>query len=406
MREAIAQPLTMKKILYVHYQRSERDGSYVHTREFETAFGAVCRERGIIFGMLSPRLVSHGGSGDKNTLQRLKHWLAQHYLRDIKLFLQQVSRTFGEWKMLRRERPDIVLTRYDGKTLSILWACRLAGIPSVIEINSPDRDEESDIYRHLPILSRLFTNRHALELAQGAFAVSDLLAQPLRAHARGKTVATISNGVDIVRFNPAIPASTIRRHLGIDEQATVIGFVGSFAPWHGLDLLVDAFSKLLPEFPHAHLLLVGQPNPKWQALLDRLDAPELAPHASIVGFVAPADIPPYLAAMDITTLPNTAYYCSPLKLFEYMAMARPSVCVDTPPVADTIHDEHEGLLFPQNDLPALENALRRLLRDAGLRHRLGSASRARAEREYTWRHNALQVFDLLQNALARASARE
>lgn len=388
----------MKKILYVHYQRSERDGSYVHTREFEAAFGELCKERGVEFKMFSPELVSHSGSEITSTLGRLKHWLARHYLRDIKIFLQQIVRAYGEWKMLRQEKPDIVLTRYDGKTLSILWACRLLRIPAVIEINGPDRDEESGTYRHLPILRDLFTNRHALELAQGAFAVSELLAEPLRQSANGKPIATISNGVNIERFDPQLSGLEIRRKLGIDESATVIGFVGSFAPWHGLDLLVDAFSGLLAEFPQAHLLLVGQPNPKWRALLDRLNGPDLAPHVSIAGFVAPADIPPYLSAMDITTLPNTAYYCSPLKLFEYMAMARPSVCVTTLPVSDTIQDESEGLLFPQGDATALQNALRRLLNDPELRTRLGTASRQRVEREYTWRHNAMQVFDLLQRS--------
>ncbi len=386
----------MRKILYVHYQRSERDGSHVHTREFEAAFGALCQARNLEFTVWAPALVSHATHPQSTPWGRFKHRLARYYLRDIKLFIQQLVRTVREWRMLRRERPDIVLTRFDGKTLSILWACRWLGIPAVLEINGPDRDEESGTYHHLPGIAALFNNRHAMTLAQGAFAVSEVLAEPLRQAGRGKPVRAIANGVDPARFNPQHSGQTLRARLGIGPDAHVIGFVGSFAPWHGLDLLVEAFSRLQDEFPQAHLLLVGQANPQWQALLTRLQSPALAGRVTLAGFVRPAEIPDYLAAMDITTLPNTAYYCSPLKLFEYMAMARPTVSVATAPVAATLEDGVEGLLFPANQVEALTLALRRLLADPVLRRQLGQAARLRIERDYTWEHNAQHIFQLLQ----------
>lgn len=388
----------IRKILYVHYQRSERDGSYVHTREFETAFSAICRGQNIDFKVISPVLVEHVAHPHSTAWGRFKHRLARYYLRDIKLFFQQTVRAWQEYQMLRQERPDMVLTRFDGKTLSILWACRWLKIPAVIEINGPDRDEEANTYRHLPGIAALFNNRHAMTLAQGAFAVSDVLADPLRQVSRGKPVATIANGVDPARFNPQHSGQALRLQLGIAKDAQVIGFVGSFAPWHGLDLLVEAFSRLQAEFPQAHLLLVGQANPQWQKLLDRLRSPALAGQVTLAGFVRPAEIPGYLAVMDITTLPNTAYYCSPLKLFEYMAMARPTVSVATAPVTATLQDGVEGLLFPENQVDALTSALRRLLADPALRIRLGLAARLRIEREYTWQHNAQQVFTLLAQA--------
>lgn len=393
----------MRKVLYFHYQRSERDGSYVHTREFEAAFRRLCAERDMDFDVVAPPLVVPE-SGRPGLFARARRMAAKFYLRDVKALLQQWRRARAELDILRREKPDIVLTRFDDNTLSILWACRRERIPVVIEVNAPERDEMNDGYRQIPALRRLFTNRHALELAGGAFTVSEEISDPLRRAAAGKPVQTIPNGVDIERFDPAASPLPVRRRFGIPEGHVVFGFVGSFAPWHGLDLLVDAFSVLVREGLPVRLLLVGQANPQWQALLDRLKAPELAPHVSLAGFVPPKDIPPYLAAMDVTVLPNAAYYCSPLKLFEYMAMARPTVAANTAPVAATLADGVEGLLFPVGDLATLTAQLRELTLQPERRAALGQGARARMEREFTWRHNAERVLALLDEVYLRENA--
>lgn len=393
----------MRKVMYFHYQRSERDGSYVHTREFEAAFRSLCEERGLAFGVVAPPLVA-AGEASPGALARLRRTAARFYLRDVKALLQQWRRASHELSILRREKPDIVLTRFDDNTLSILWACRSQGIPVVIEVNAPEGDELEAGYRRLPALRRLFSNRHALELAGGAFTVSEQISQPLRHTADGKPVLTIPNGVDIGRFDPAASPLPVRRALSIPEERVVFGFVGSFAPWHGLDLLVDAFMALLGERLPVHLLLVGQANRQWQALLDRLQGPALAPHVSLAGFVPPENIPPYLAAMDVTVLPNAAHYCSPLKLFEYMAMAKPTVAAHTAPVAATLADGEEGLLFPVGDLPALTARLRQMALQPDHGRELGWRARQRMEREFTWHHNAERVFALLEEVYLRRSA--
>lgn len=386
----------IRNVLYFHYQRSERDGSFVHTREFEKAFRQLTAAEGMAFSVIAPPLVTPDDA-PSGWLADLRHWLARHYLRDFKTLLAQWRKSREEQEILRRERPDIVLTRFDDNTLSIIWACRREKIPVVLEINAPDRDEIAGEYHQLPYFIHLFSNHHALALADGAFTVSEAISAPIRERAAsGKPVWTIPNGVDISRFDPAYPAQECRAQLQIAADRVVFGFVGSFAPWHGLDFLVDAFSTLLREGLPVHLLLVGQANPKWQALLDRLKSAELHEHVSLAGFVTPGDIPAYLAAMDVTVLPNAAYYCSPLKLFEYMAMAKPTVAADIAPVAAMLAHDREGLLFPVGDIERLTACLRSLAIDPARRLALGAAARQRMEREFTWEHNAGRVRALLE----------
>lgn len=394
------------KVLYVHYQRSERDGSFVHTREFEAAFGEICNKKKIEFKVVSPPLLTPSDAGP-SLWARIKSKLSRFYIRDFKALVVQLMSYQGELDMLRSEKPDVVLTRYNHAraSLSILWACRQLKIPVVIELNSPHRDSDKVRYYRLPYFLKLFSPSHALSLANGLFAVSNEISEPLQRFAQaGQPVRTIPNGVDIKRFDPSLSPRPVRQKFGIPDGAVVFGFVGSFAPWHGIDLLVDAFSTLLKEKLAVHLLLVGQTNPQWQSQIDRLATPELAPHVSITGFVRPEDIPPYLAAMDVTTLPNQADYCSPLKLFEYMAMARPTVSVNIRPVAATLEDNKEGLLFPVGDVIALTNHMRLLATDSERRRSLGEASRARVQHEFTWRHNAEHIFLLLNDVYTKAHA--
>lgn len=388
-----------RKIMYFHYQRSMRDGSRVHTQEFENAFRVLCDSKGIAFSTVAPQQVS-GVSERATTFSRLRHFLGGFYLRDFLTLFKQWRRAAGEQAVLRKERPDIVLTRFDDNTVSILWACRRERIPVVVEINGPE-DESNHGDRRLLWFERLFSNARAVQLANGGFAVSNEIAAPLRAHVTStKPFITIPNGVDTDRFNSIISGAPVRNLLGIASDRVVIGYVGSFAPWHGLDMLVDAVEQLVAENLPIHLLLVGQANPKWHATLVRLQDPRLRAFVTMSGFVEPQQIPEYVAAMDITVLPNAADYCSPLKLFEYMAMAKPTVAVGISPVEAILADGIEGFTFPKGDLNALTARLKELVQSSEQRLMFGAAARTRMEREFTWRHNAERVYGLLESVQA------
>lgn len=388
-----------RKIMYFHYQRSLRDGSHVHTQEFEGAFLRLCEAKGIAFSTVAPPQVS-GVSKRATVFSRIRHFLARFYLRDFLTLFSQWRRAAREQAVLRKERPDIVLTRFDDNTVSILWACRREGIPVVVEINGP-ADEFNHGDRRFSWFKRLFSNARAIQLANGGFAVSEEIAGPIQAFvASAKPFISIPNGVDTDRFHPNISGAPVRDLYGIADDKVVVGYVGSFAPWHGLDLLVDAVERLVAENLPIHLLLVGQANPKWHTTLARVQEPRLRAFVTLSGFVEPQKIPEYVAAMDITVLPNAADYCSPLKLFEYMAMAKPTVAVGISPVVAMLTDGVEGFIFPKGDVDALTARLKELVQNSAQRRLLGAAARSRMEREFTWRHNAERVYGLLESVHA------
>ena len=388
----------MKSIVYVHYQKSERDGSYVHTRMFTKEMGLLCDAKNIDFTVIEPALIDEDGVSEVTQIQKIKTFFARFYLSDLKALVKQIRQMLVERKKLKAVNADMVVTRYNWNTLSIIWAARSIGIPVVLELNSPDEEDRGIKFYRLPGMTYFFSTERAIHLSDGAFAVSEALAKDFRENFNGSSrlIHGIHNGVSLDKFNPQLDASELRADFGIAKDAVVIGFVGSFAPWHGLDLLFEAFAKLVGDGAPVHLLMVGQPRKDSGEWLDRAAMPDIAGNITFAGHVGSGDVNRYIAAMDITVLANSAWYCSPLKIFEYMAMGKATVAVATDPVQEVIVDRRDGLLFEQGSSSALYKSLKELVSDSDMRLKLGNAGRQRVASEFSWQDNASRVFDLLE----------
>lgn len=390
----------MKKILYVHYQKNASEGSNIHVSRFSTSFAKICDERGIEFKVLAPDVVFSLPKQESLSLfGKLKRLLAKYYLREFKVLITQLKKSLKERAYLKEFKPDIVFTRYDSETLSIHWACRSLGIPVVTEFNAQNREELTE-YKQIPALSRLFSNCNALNYSVGAMTVSDAIANDLRpCNSENKPVIVNHNGVDIAEFNPDLASADLRKTLNIPEHAVVVGYVGSFMVWHAPDRLIRAFAALLASGIDAYLVLVGRKVPEVEALIKAAgEALEL--RVRVTGFVLHDKIPPYLALMDIAVLPNTLEYCSPLKIFEYMAMGKVCLAPSTTTIKSIIKNGEEGVLFDQTSDQAFTDGLIHLSQNKSLRQTLGVAARRRVEHEFTWEHNAQRVMKLLEDALA------
>ena len=104
----------------------------------------------------------------------------------------------------------------------------------------------------------------------------------------------------------------------------MIGFVGWFRPWHGLEMLIDAFHRAELGWKGAKLLLIGD-GPATPALRKQVAALGLEECVVFAGAVPHDAIPEYLALVDIAAQPAANAYCCPMKVIEYMAMAKPIV---------------------------------------------------------------------------------
>jgi len=179
------------------------------------------------------------------------------------------------------------------------------------------------------------------------------------------------------------------------ERAFVVGFVGWIRPWHGVDRLVDAVARLAPERPELHLLLVGD-GPAMDGLREQVRARGIHDRVHFTGAVPADAIPAHIAAMDVAVQPDVTDYASPIKLFEYLALARPVIAPDKPNIGEVVEHDVSALLFKPGDVGELSGAIQRLHAEPGLRERIAQRGAALIdERGYNWEANARRVIEVV-----------
>ncbi|WP_417067446.1 TIGR04063 family PEP-CTERM/XrtA system glycosyltransferase [Niveibacterium terrae] len=200
-------------------------------------------------------------------------------------------------------------------------------------------------------------------------------------------VTVIPNAVDAEAFSPgSAPDAALRRRLGLDD-AEVIGFIGSFYAYEGLDLLLDAFPRVLAQRPSARLLLVGGGFQE-EALRVQAKALGIADKVVFTGRVPHDEVHRYYDLVDVLAYPRHAMrlteLVTPLKPLEAMAQQRIFVASDVGGHKELVRDGVNGVLFPAGDAAALAATLSRLLAERSRWPALRAAGRAFVERERTW----------------------
>ncbi|MBX3015914.1 MAG: ATP-binding cassette domain-containing protein [Caldilineaceae bacterium] len=269
------------------------------------------------------------------------------------------------------------------------------GIPGLLEVNAPLIEEQSQ--------HRTLCHRDAAEVvaqrtfgaASAILAVSDGVADYLKqVGSPADRVHVVPNGVDLARFVqcPLVGGKAV-------DPATkpfTVGFVGTLKAWHGLEGLVEAFALLHHWVPNARLLLVGD-GPLRESLTADLAERGLLAATHFTGAVDHREIPAWLAGMDVAVAPYPPlenFYFSPLKVYEYMAAARPVVASAIGQINRVITHEQNGLLYPAGETKALASALLRLYKDPELAQRLGDAARQTIRQHHTWDAVAQRILAL------------
>jgi glycosyltransferase involved in cell wall biosynthesis len=386
------------KILF-HHRIASRDGQAVHMQELIAAL----RAHGHAVVVAGPEAIGREAFGGEVALvARLKKLLprALYELLETAYSVHAAVRLF---RACRRERPDAVYERYNLFMLAGLWVRRLTGIPLLVEINAPIFEERAE-HDGLALTRLARWCQHAVwRGADHVLPVTDVLAGFVRAAGvREERICVIPNGSNPEQLATAADDAIAKQHLGLDNRL-VLGFTGFVRPWNRLDRVLELIARE-GEALSLHLLLVGDgpARPALEAMAADLG---VADRLTVTGVVKPEDIAAHVAAFDIALIPGVTSYASPLKLFEYMALARATVAPDARNIREILVDGENALLFDPEDGRAFATAIIRLARDAGLRARLGAAARATiADRELTWAGNASRVAALIR-ASAPASAR-
>jgi glycosyltransferase involved in cell wall biosynthesis len=208
----------------------------------------------------------------------------------------------------------------------------------------------------------------------------------------------VANGVDAEAFSPRPAREDLRRRWGL-EHKDVILYAGTFQPYEGLDLLVRAIGDMVRQRPNAHLVIVGgtagmagaggSVSAEEARLRSIVRENDLGTHVTFTGRIPHAEVIDMYALAQIMAYPRiwtrTTALTTPLKPLEAMAMAKPVIACDLPPMCELIADGATGLLFKTGDYHDLAAKCLDVLADPTRGDRLGAAARAWVLRNRSWR---------------------
>lgn len=337
------------------------------------------------------RVVTYADQSSANLVVAGYRRVIRRFLpRPVALALRDVGRMIEGRRHGRRvareslsQGAELIVETQVGFVGSGGLAARITGLPLVLDDCSPS-SEEVVLGAGLPSVARWVLKRQAQ-------AASKIVAVSKEAHKmlveEGVPCAKLSivpNGVDAKAYQDLDREAT-RKRLGIADGC-VIGFVGSFQPWHSVELLVNAFAKLPTTYP-AYLVLVGD-GPTRRSALEAGHRLGLNSRVKALGEVIPDKVPELIVSFDIGVLPGHNSYSHPMKLLEYAAAGLPMVAPDLPPVREVLEDGATGLLFRQGDLDGLVAQLTRLVNNTVLRERLGDQAREKLMKGTSWEDRA------------------
>ena len=272
-----------------------------------------------------------------------------------------------------------------------------AGIPYVVEVNELVGDER---IRKQPLLTPyaqrcdLATFRNATRI----ITVSPHLKRNIQEKhgIPAEKILVHPNAVEANLLDETPDPAPFIQKFQLEGQV-VVGFLGWFVEWHRLDLLLEAFARLVKGNPklQTKLLLVGD-GPLKGNLTQQ--AAQLGIQSQVV-FTGPIDhkqVPAMVKAFDIAVIPHSNQYRSPIKLFEYMAQEKPVIAPATEPITSVTTDNLNAIHFPPLDKTVLAEKFHLLTADQPLREKLGQNARETITNKHTWTHNAQHLLAEIQ----------
>lgn len=276
---------------------------------------------------------------------------------------------------------------------SLGWIFKKKGKLWILETNAPLFIEaKSD--RNAIVLNSIakYFEIQAYQNCDVLVCISDNLKEIIVEHAdiSPRKVIVIPNGVDVSIFDPSI-VQPIRYF-----SSFTIGFVGNLASWQGVGLLLDVFRDIRQEDFDINLVIVGD-GPLKQEMEEKVNQFNLNKYVKFTGFVPQQKVPEYIAGFDIgytgqTQRTESRMYCSPIKLYEYMAMGIPAIASDYEDTRRVITDG-SGYLFKIEDSEDLKRVIMNAYQDKKNLSQMGVKARDEIILHHSWDARVMKLIE-------------
>lgn len=285
---------------------------------------------------------------------------------------------------VREFRPDVIYER-----------CSSYGLGALLSLAT-----------RAPLLTMVLDERYSwLSLLRAKRLVStrlDLIPKTVRY--KGEIVHW---GANIEHFRAGLDGRAPRRAHGIAPGDFVVAYSGSFKRWHGLSALVDVATRW--QDPSVRFLMIGDGpcKPEIEAVLAERG---LSGRFVFTGAIPYERVPAELAAADVCVAPfdpaehapsreRGSFVLDPLKVFEYLALGKPSVTIRADNLEGIFEDGRHLKLYTPGDVEALSGALQWVRDEPARAHDMAARGRELVLAKYTWQAHADHLYRLFENML-------
>lgn len=211
----------------------------------------------------------------------------------------------------------------------------------------------------------------------------------------GKKILVAPDAVDAEQFDINISMDEARTKLNLPKDKKIILYSGHLYDWKGAHILAQA-AKLLPDA--IKVAFVGGTDKDIQDFKTRFGA---TPNILILGKKPYEEMPLYLKAADILTLPNSpvndisSLYTSPMKLFEYMAAHRAIIASNLPSIREVLESERNAILVEPDEPKLLAEGIKRIISDQALDKKIRDEA-YKDSKLYTWLNRAHSIVSFIK----------
>jgi glycosyltransferase involved in cell wall biosynthesis len=296
---------------------------------------------------------------------------------------------------IRLHRPQAIMAASNYiAALPALIAARRCGIPMAYEVRGfweiTNASREPGVEKSMAHQLKIRIDAKLAAMADQVFTLSNTMKDELvRRHVPANKITLLPNCCDPDIFKPRPRDAHLAKRLGIPADVPVIGYIGSFVDYEGLDDLTRACGQLKKQGLQFRLLLVGasggpiyeriQSIAAQQGLGDWLILPGRVPHHEVESWYSLIDIAPFpRKPVQVTEL------VTPLKPLEAMAMEKAVVVSSVAAMAEMVEDGVTGLVFAKGSTSALADTLTHLIKAESKRDQFGKKARAFVIAQCQW----------------------
>lgn len=290
-------------------------------------------------------------------------------------------------KIFRSGRYDLVLTR---NIVFTYFATKLLSIPTIYDAHHPLVKGGATLFNSFKTsqnLIRFSTNSKGLS--------ENYLAQGLPK----EKLVVAHNGVELERYRDSASQKDIRKQLGLPLDKKIVCYAGNIYEGRGIEELIEVAHRLSETL----FLIVGGLDEDVNRY-KRIAESKGLKNFSLIGFVPHTEVPSYLKASDVLVMPYTTKmtikggakakdFTSPIKLFEYMAAARPIVATSISSVKEVLEDGVNSVLVEPDSADSLYEGIKKVLDDGELAKKISKKARADIK-HYTWEERVIKILNI------------